>query len=93
MNECVGGGGAGGLLHHVRSHTVVRSHGNSLSWGLGLGMGMLGPPLHPHVPRGLSLTTPLLTVSQCFLLVLNLKVLLFLILAWLLRIKGLALRF
>lgn len=90
MNKC---GEVGGLLHHVRSHTVVRSHGNSLSWGLGLRMGMLGPPLHPHVPSGLSLTTPLLTDSQCFLLFLNLKVLLFLLLAWLLRIKGLALRF
>lgn len=43
-------GGLGAFLHHVRSCTVVRSHGNSLSRELGLEIGRLGSPSHPHIP-------------------------------------------
>lgn len=61
-NKC---GGLGGLLLQVGSCTVVRSHRNSLSRGL-------GPPSHPHVHCRLS-SHPRLTNSRCFPTFLNLK--------------------
>lgn len=73
--------------------TVIRNHRHSLSWGLGLGTGRLGPLSHPHIRSGLSLATLTQTNSLCSPPFLNLRFLVFLLLIWPLRITGLALYF
>ena len=68
---------------------MLRSHGNSLSWRPGLGMGRLGPLSQPHIPSGLSLATSTLTNSQCCPPFWILRFLTFLLLVWPLRIMDL----
>lgn len=54
-------------------------------------MGRLGPSSHPHIPRIVCLATPSQTNTQCSPPFLDLKFLMFPLLVWPLRIKGLAL--